>query len=336
MVFFSSRFAFNHASPNRETEYRLPYPFSSAVEYDTASLSYWGRIRVSGSDYFVRIHSVSGKTNLVNRLPLLDGWSRGVSAIDIIGQKFYFVASKELNYRLYTLDMTSGEVLNSVILGDIIRNIEFDPVTHKLLGILRSDSYKFVSLDPKSGDIKVISDLSLITCITSKAILQGNEFYFIGCCGNEQQLQIIDIRTGLTGHIPSLKVDVDEHRVVNFKENHEIEAIFTTNVQSCTAIAGYDPVSDTGFIAHFSPAFDAIATALSDINASLRQLNGDGLKSMRCCVLGGVRDQADSVDNLMTVFAELERYGVAYDKMMKHNTGVSHSLFLYEGNIRVF
>ncbi|MBD3385505.1 hypothetical protein GF407_11340 [candidate division KSB1 bacterium] len=129
---------------------------------------------------------------------------------------------------------------------------------------------------------------------------------------------------------------MDDYRIVHFKENGEIKSIFTTNVQTCTAIAGYEPVSDAGFIAHFSPAFDAIVAALSDINASLQQINGNGLKAMRCCVVGSVRDQADSIDYLMTAFAELVRYGVAYEDIFKHNTGVSRSLFIYQGNITVF
>ncbi len=336
IVLFSCRFVFNHSSPDEDNDYLLPYPFSSVVEYDTTSLNYYGRIRVSESDYFGKIHSVSGNTHLLKRLPLVDGWPRGISAIDVVGQKFYFVAGKDLNYRLYTVDMTSGEVLNSVILSDIIHNIEFDPATKTLLGVLRSDSYRFVSLDAKSGDIKVKSDLPSITTITSKTILQGNDFYFIGGSGNEQQLQLIDTRTGKANQIQSLQVDVDEYRIVDFKKSAGIEAVFTTNVQSCTAIAGYDSVSAVGFIAHFSPAFEAMAAALSDINGSVQQLNGEGLKAMKCCVVGGIRGQADSVDNMMTAFAELERYGVSYEEMIKHNTGVSHSLFLYKGVIRIF
>ncbi len=109
-------------------------------------------------------------------------------------------------------------------------------------------------------------------------------------------------------------------------------------MQDCTAIAGYDSESGIGFIAHFSPSYKKIDIALLKIEKIIQEISRDKcLKNMKLFVVGGVRNNHDSVNNLRTVYKLLiERYGVNCDEIIKFNTGVSRSIMIHDGKIKIF
>ncbi len=316
----------------------LPYPFSTVVEYDTATSTFFGRIRVDGVNYLASIASSTGNMITLSKLPSFDGWFRGASALDINNQRFFFIASLEGKLHLCIVDITTGQIIKSLVLSHSVKNIEFDPLTKSLFGISHFGADKFVSIDLNTGKIIEISELTLIKGTGSGAFLEGNNFFFVGYWEGKYHVCVVDKKTGIMKELLGKSIGLNEYLVKSFKKNEDIKTLFTSGVQSCTAIAGYDSESDIGFMAHFTPNYKKIDKVLFEIEKAIQEIsNNRGLKYMKLFVVGGVRNNQDSMNNLMTIYTQLiERYGINYDEITKFNTGISHTILIHNGETKIF
>ena len=58
---------------------------------------------------------------------------------------------------------------------------------------------------------------------------------------------------------------------------------------------------------------------------------------MKLLVVGGVRTNRNSVNNLMTVYTQLvNKYNVNYNEITRFNTGISYDIVIYNTEVKVF
>jgi len=322
----------------REAMAALPYPFSAVAEYDEKTATFFGRIKIGDLSYLASVESRTGKMTTLTELPSFDGWYSGASALDIDKKRFFFIASLKRENYLCVVDIAARQVAKSLLLSDPVKNIEFEPSNKSLLGLSNIGIDRFVSIDLHTGNVKELSKLGIIEGTGSGALLDGDNFFFIGSWGGKTHICIVYAKTGIMTELSGKYIGLNEYMVESFKENGDVDALFTHGVQSCTAIAGYDPDSGVGFIGHFTPRYRNIEKALFDIDKTIREMrNNRGLKDMKLFVVGGVRDNEDSVQNLMTVYGQLvEQYGVRYSEIKKFNTGISYTIIIHNGEVKIF
>ncbi len=315
-----------------------PCSFSSIVEYDATNARFVGRVSIDGSNYLASIASDRGKTKILCELTTFSGWVRGGSAFDKDNQRFFFIAISKGKPRLSIIDITKGRLVKTLALSRYVKNIEFDPSTDSLYGISHADVEKFVSIDLGAGEINVLSELPFVKGTGVGAMLEGAYFYFVGLWGGEKYLCAVDTKTKKMKKVMAESIGVDEYKVKSFKKNKDLQALFSHGVQTCTAIAGYDSESGVGFIAHFKPGYNQIRNAFIEIEEMIRK-NGNhrGMKSMKLAVVGGVRGHPTSVRTLKTVYTHLvDHNGIEYDDITKFNTGISHTVVILNGEIKIF
>jgi len=326
--------------PLKDKLTKRPYPFYSAAEYDAPNAVFYGRIKIGKDDYFAAIRSRTGEKTVLAKLPFFKNWARRVSALDSSGQKFFFAAYPVDKQHLCTVDTRTGRVLQTVALSHPVKAIEFDASSGKLWGLsFFSGVERFVSIAPSTGTVSTISNVSPFKCTNSGVLANADthRFLFIGTRGHDTHVCVIDTRNGKVRPLPGIYVNVNEYRVVDFKADRTVETVFTCSVQSCTGIAGYDPASEIGFIAHFVPTYGEIGHSLTQIDKEIGKVNNRrGLRNMKLTVVGGVRDHPDSVKNLMLVYTLLtEKYGIDYEEIVSFNTGISYNIVIHNGEVNV-
>jgi hypothetical protein len=210
-----------------------------------------------------------------------------------------------------------------------------------LLGLARIDrAEKFVSLDPSTGKVAIRSDLSSVNQTYPSVFLDNHhhKLYFVGIQEGRDVAWEVDTGTGSLRKLSSRSVGLNEHLVHSFKETGVAEAIFTSGVQSCIGIAGYDAESQIGFIAHYAAGFPEIEPSLIHIDRELREKFGlQGLIDLQFWVIGGVREIPASVQTLHDVYSVLiDSFGVDFDEITKFNTGVTYNILNHKGSIVVF
>ena len=316
----------------------LPYPFSTVVEHDTTTSTFFGRVKIDGFDYLASIASDTGKPIILSKLPSFGGWLRGASALDIDNQRFFFIALSSGIPVLCVVDIARKKVVGSHVLSHFVKNIEFDPLTGSLLGISRSDVERFVSIDPNTGNITEINELTLVKSTGIGAFMEGENFYFVGSWGGRDHFCVVDRKTGSMKELSGESIAANEYSVKLLKAGVGNDVLFTRGVQSCTGVAGYDSDSGIGFIAHFTPNYGKIDEAFVEIDGMIQEIANDrGLEHMKIVVVGGVRDNQNSTSTLMAVYSQLvERHGVSFDDITKSNTGVSHTIVIHNGESKIF
>jgi hypothetical protein len=316
----------------------LPYPFSTVAEFDKTASTFYGIIRVDRENFFASVNIITGKTILLNKLPSFDGLFRNASALDEASNIFFFIAISKGKPHLCIVDIKTGHLIKSLPLSDSVRIMKFDPQSKSLLGIARFGHDRFVSIDPDTGKVTALSKLPPIRSFGAGALLEGSNLIFIVYRKDREHVCAVDIKTGAMKELSGEHVGLNEYKVKSFNKSKNAGILFTTGVQSCVAIAGYDPESSAGFIAHFTAGHDNIDKALSEIENNVRRItNNRGLKNMKLYVVGGVRDLQDSRNTLMFVYTQLvDRYGVNFDEITKFNTGISHTIIIDNGEVKIF
>ena len=319
----------------------LPFPFSSVVEYDSSASMFYGHLRKDGFSYFACIDSVTGKTTLLGKLPPIDGWVREASALDVDNQKFFFIGLLKGKYNIFVVDTQTGHIINSSALAHPVKGIEYDPSTKLLLGLsFFSGIERFVSVNPSTGEILTKVEIPSVESTHSGVLLDidNHKFFFLGSWKRRDHLYVISTKTGSMNELKGQSTGVNEYIIQSFKKGVTTATIFTSGVQSCTAIAGYDKESDVGFIAHYAPSYKEIERSLFRIDREVKEKNNNrGLKNMKLFVVGGVRGDPNSVKNLVLVYTTLvEKFGINYDEIAKFNTGISYNIVIYEGEVKVF
>jgi hypothetical protein len=318
----------------------------SLLEYsppnDTAyALSYFSQM-----SHFISIHLPSKKMKILNKFPELEGLPMEASAIDDTKGRFFFVGHVKNNYFLYVLDISTGKVLKKHKLKNSITLLEYNRTSDKLIGISRifGDSNKLIELNISSGKvhiIKEIPDLSGIPMVPPKMDYNNNKsrFLFFGDIKDKPGLLSANISTGEISLINSYYIETDSYRIHSFDRNQLINTIYTTGVQSCTGMVGYNKEYKVGFIAHFSLEFKNIPFILREIDQGLTKLTGSGLNNpdMKIYIVGGLKTDSDSFNNVITLYRELlQKYHVTYEGAKMFHLGKSYNIILNAENIDIF
>jgi len=169
-------------------------------------------------------------------------------------------------------------------------------------------------------------------------MIEKNKFYFIGNWGGKSHVCTVDIKTGLMKELKGIGIGLNEYHAASLKNSRNTSMLFTSGVQSCTAIAGYESKIGIGFIVHFSPNFKKIDKILLKIKKKIEKINNKiSLKNMKIYVVGGIKDNPKSMNNFKFVYKQLiEIYGVDYNKILKFSTGISQNIIIYKDKIKIF
>ncbi|MCP4155753.1 MAG: hypothetical protein GY757_48960 [bacterium] len=334
----------NTVSPQQPYTTVTPLGFASFSEYNPVTSTFYGQVRINKKSYFVSIDAATGKQLLKRELGTFDGWPRRLSSLDTDNHRLFFIAIKNKKYNLYTVDSETGRLLNSVTLANPVKAVEFEPETGEVFGFqVVPGGEKFISISPVTGAISAINKFLFIKGIRTDALLhiEKGKFLLTGSFESKTHVWHVDTRKGLIDMLPGKNVSVDEYKVVCMEKGREV--LFTTGVQSCTAIAGISKPGTpnpglTAFIAHFSPKYNNIPQALAAIDKQAGKNTGNpGLKNMKLVVVGGAVGTKRSVSNLRCVYKELvEVYGIKYNTITRFHTGVSKNIVIYKGEINVF
>ncbi len=337
ILLFSTLCRAEHNS-SQENILTQPYPFSTIVEFDPGTSTFYGRIKINKENYIASINHHTKKMKLLTKLPLFDGWYPSVSALDSKEKRFFFIVSFKKKPHLFTINTVTGKILNILALPHIVTNIVFDPLKKTILGIAHFNGEHLVSIDLSTGKLSKLCELNTIENKISGALLEKNTFIFVAYKEHKLHLYTLNIKTNLLKKSLSKYIGLNKYEVISFEKNKNLNILFTSGVQTCTAIAGYDPQSNIGFIAHFTPKYKKIDKALMEIEKKIQEYTPErGLKEMKIFVVGGVKNDQDSISNLNMVYSELLKvYDIDKNQIKKFNTGVAHTIIMKKEWIKVF
>jgi hypothetical protein len=318
----------------------------SLLEYSPGNDTVYALSNFSRMNHFISIHLHSRRKKILNKFPGIEGLPMEASAIDNKKGRFFFIGHVKKNYFLYVLDIFTGKILKKHKLEDSITLLEFNRTSDKLIGISRisGDSNKLIELNVLSGKIRVIKEipaLSGIPMVPSKMDYKNNKnhFLFFGDMNNQLKLMSANISTGEISFINSYYIKTNSYRIHSFDTNQLIDTIYTTGVQSCTGMVGYNKEYKVGFIVHVSPNVKNIPPVLREIDRGLKKLTGSGLSNpnLRIYIVGGQKTDSDSFNNVITVYRELlQKYHVTYDGAKVYHLGKSYNIIMNPEKIDIF
>jgi hypothetical protein len=160
-------------------------------------------------EYFVSINPVSGEVNKIQSLDGVKQIQSDFSALNYQNDLYYFIGvDADFMYRLYTIDVNTGEILNNPVfpsnnINGGVNELEVDPNQGKLYS-LHYDQVEmmeyFVEINPFTAEVNKMSSLPGIQYIQagfSALNSQDGQYYFYGIDENYEGIfQTIDIYTG--------------------------------------------------------------------------------------------------------------------------------------------
>lgn len=318
-----------------------PYPFSSVSEFDVDGGEFFGISSVSGTKMFVSVQAAGGKRRVLGRIPRLDGLLRNASTLDRPNKRFFFIGWLQEGRRLCAISTGTGEIETVTRLSLPVNAIEYDPHRRWLWGFCRlNGGCHLVSVNTQTGTVTKRKALPHFTHISKsmKLTQPRQRLFFIGHRPEGWHFCFIETRSESLNILKGEEVEIDAYRVVSFAGEEADQALFTREVQSCTGLAGYDSLTQVGVVAHFSYPYKDIKHDLEKIEREIQKsANGRGLRHMEIAVVGGIKNNPQSVSNLHLLYKELVmKYGVNFRDILKYNTGTSHILAIFHGKVMVF
>lgn len=198
----------------------------------------------------------------------------------------------------YVLNLSNGEILFRNELNFDLKLFEYFFEEDLIYGLIEKDEgYFFVKYDFYSGEIvfqKKIDNLSRISVGSSRIV--GDDLYFIGYIDNVPYSFFV----GKDVHmIKSIEIFVDDY---NFHKFEGEEILFTSNVQTCSALIGFDNESKSAFIGHFSSGNENLSREIEKIIEEV------DLKNFDLYVVGGIPDVKNSYVNVLKIYSLLDEY----------------------------
>ena len=319
------------------------FPFSTIVEYDKSTNRYCGRVREKKNSFFACTKPYTHTLDKIAPLPKFDGWRRGASAFDAEGQRFFFISDMKRKGTILTvIHSKTGQVIHAFNIPSGVRKIQYDPASKKLLALAydrKRRSFSLMSITLPSGKTEELRHYPLFHALESGILLDSakKRIYVIRREKREYIFSSIGLKNHRLKDIPGTDVKVNTYKAASFRDNED-KVLFTRGVQSCTAVAGYNDACKAGFIVHLRPGYERIDMIFSKIRKEIGSLCGkNALKNMQFALVGGVKGNKKSEHTLNSVYRYLlENYHLSGEEISRYNTGVSSSLFIYHGMIKVF
>jgi hypothetical protein len=191
--------------------------FINCLEYDDVNNLLLGVQNPGGGGrQLVIVDPTSGSVTAVGAVidpPLLS--ASGVSSIDPLGQRLFFVGSPPDidSSRLYTLDTQTGAVLSSPVIPDtedgFVSDLEYDTVNNLLFALRNpgGGGRQVVLLDPSTAAVTPVSvNTSQLSSSSGSAALDaaGARFFFEAAPPDDvdDRIYTIDTQTGAMLHSP--------------------------------------------------------------------------------------------------------------------------------------
>jgi hypothetical protein len=161
----------------------LDNPLSGST-YDLVTRKVYGLLFSSAEWHFASIDIKTGKIETLKPFPEVTKFARSVSAVDTKQRRYFFIGEVNEKRYLYTLDISSGDVIYRYKLTRPLTFLAYHGQTDKLYGLSETNgAYYFMSFDIYSGKMAVVSKLPGLSRLkgTSRKIdsLKG-EFLFEG------------------------------------------------------------------------------------------------------------------------------------------------------------
>lgn len=318
----------------------LDNPFSGS-KYDPLTRKVYGLLFSSGEWHFASIDIKAGKIEQLKPFPEVTKFTRSVSAIDTKQRRYFFIGEINEKKYLYTLDISSGDVIYRYKLARPLTFLAYHGQTDKLYGLSKTgDAYYFISFDIYSGKVAVVSKLPGLSRLkgTSRKIdsLKG-VFLFEGVVNERNSLLAIHLKEGGIKTVNAYRVGINEYRFHVFGKNQPVNMLYTFGVGNCVALAGYSKTCGAGFLAHFSSRFEKMEEALGEIEKQIKKKCGKGFSDMNLYVAGGSARDAASFENALEVYRVLaETFTAGYKGDKIFHLGVVYNIIIDNGNIDIF
>lgn len=318
----------------------LDNPFSGS-KYDPVTNKVYGLLSFSGEWHFASIDIKTGKIQQLKPLPEVTRFARSVSAVDSKQRRYFFIGEVNKTRYLYTLDISTGNVIYQYKLARPFTFLAYHGQTDKLYGLSKTGgTYYFISFDIYSGKVAVVSklpDLSRLKGTSRKIDSLKGEFLFEGVVNGRRSLLAIHLKEGGIKTVNALRVGVNEYRFHVFGKNQPVNTLYTFGASNCVVLAGYSKTCEAGFLAHFSSSFGKMEEALGEIEKQIKEKCGKGFANMNLYVVGGRIRNAASFENALDVYRVLaETFAAGYKGDKIFHLGIVYNIIMDNGNIDIF
>lgn len=178
---------------------------SCFVSFGQATQEIYGLNFSNGQLRLASLDTWSGNVQLISGSPTSpDQFHQGVSDIDPIGEKYYYVRAG----KIYTVSLDSGEVISAPVLtnpnqaASPITNIAYNWLNDTIYGLnYKTNELRFAAVDPQNGQVTILSSTVLSPDLFSMGdadIDPANRRYFY--IRNRNELVVVDINDGSALH----------------------------------------------------------------------------------------------------------------------------------------
>jgi hypothetical protein len=265
--------------------------------------------------------------------PEVKKFARSISAVDPKQRRYFFIGKVNESRFLYTLNISSGDVIYRYKLTLPFIFTAYHGQTDKLYGLSKTGgTYNFISFDIYSGKVAVVSrlpDLSRIKGTSRKIDSLKGVFLFEGVVNDRVSLLAIHLKEGGLKTVNAHRVGVNEYRFHVFGKNQPVDMLYTFGVSNCVALAGYSKTCGAGFLAHFSSSFEKMEETLVEIEKQIKKKCGKGFAELNLYVAGGRIRNAASFENAIEVYRVLaETFAARYKGDKIFHLGVVYNIII--------
>jgi hypothetical protein len=171
------------------------------VEYNCADSTLYGIEVVNNFYNFVRINPVTGQSTTILPVTGITGYVGGTFSLDLISQRYSFRASSSVGFRLLSIDVATGVVVNDNPFPDNVVGHKFSPADSAVYGLWEDNNqYKLEKINYVNGThstVSVLAGVSPSFFFSSQSMNQNGEYTFRGYdLSNNVKLFSVDVTTG--------------------------------------------------------------------------------------------------------------------------------------------
>lgn len=194
------------------------------MEYDLQNLKTYGLWWDGTAEHFGEINLSTGFVSSISTLPGVEAVAIGNSTFDSNNGKYIFIGYEANQYKLYTIDVLTGTIINSPTIwqnGNRYSALEFNNQNGKLYGLFQDTDYEDYSqgygnyyTDLRLAEIDLISGIA--TIIDSQSTVIGGYLtgYNLGglCFDQQSQTYIVKLQNETASYLKL--VDVSNAEII--------------------------------------------------------------------------------------------------------------------------
>jgi hypothetical protein len=315
----------------------------SISRYHPIKRKVYGLTRINKVTSYVVISPGSTKPKVIKQFKEIHGLVGNASALDTDNDRFIFWGRVNNIFTLYVLDTLSGKVLYKHVPKSFFTTFAYNPMSGKLISILRSKDKKkghLIEMDIATGNYKKVAKIPGFSQLISSAFyidLPNQRILALARVKEKTSLIEFHQATAKITVRQTNNVSLNEYRVHRFNGSSTTSTLSTANVQSCTGIVGYSSNTKIGFIAHISPNNTKVSQLLTALDIELKKQDSKGLKAMKIEICGGLKKDPKSFQNAIKVYRELQnKYGIKLSGTWANHIGKNYNVILSADEVYIF